>query len=46
MESDFEKLDGVSGFTGGEIDNPTYNGSHKGHYEAVQIAYDSKVDSY
>ena len=30
MESDFEKLEGVtdvlSGFTGGEIKNPTYNG--------------------
>ena len=30
MESDFEKLPGVtdvvSGFTGGEIKNPTYNG--------------------
>ncbi|MEO1889821.1 MAG: peptide-methionine (S)-S-oxide reductase MsrA [Cycloclasticus sp.] len=50
MESDFEKLDGVSdvvsGFTGGEIDNPTYNGNHKGHYEAVKITYDPKVVSY
>ncbi|WP_273070592.1 peptide-methionine (S)-S-oxide reductase, partial [Alteromonas australica] len=38
MESDFEKLDGVtrviSGFTGGTTPNPTYNGDHKGHYEA------------
>ncbi len=34
MEADFEKLDGVidvvSGFTGGTVENPTYNGNHKG----------------
>jgi len=50
MESDFEKLKGVSdvvsGFTGGEIPNPTYNGNHKGHYEAVEVTYDPKVVSY
>ncbi len=50
MESDFEKLEGVSdvvsGFTGGNIKNPTYNGSHAGHYEAVKITYDAKVVSY
>lgn len=50
MESDFEKLDGVSGvvsgFTGGEIENPTYRGNHKGHYEAVKITYDPKVVNY
>ena len=50
MESDFEKLPGVtdvvSGFTGGEIKNPTYNGGHKGHYEAVEITYDAKQVSY
>lgn len=50
MESDFEKLDGVSdvvsGFTGGTIKNPTYNGDHRGHYEAVEITYDSKKISY
>jgi peptide-methionine (S)-S-oxide reductase len=50
MESDFEKLEGVSevisGFTGGEIANPTYNGNHAGHYEAVEITYDPKVVSY
>jgi len=47
MESDFEKLKGVSavvsGFTGGEIVNPTYLGNHKGHYEAVEITYDAEV---
>lgn len=50
MESDFEKLEGVkdvvSGFTGGKLKNPTYNGNHKGHYEAVEITYDPNVISY
>lgn len=50
MESDFEKLDGVSevisGFTGGKIKNPTYRGDHTGHYEAVEINYDPAVISY
>ena len=50
MESDFEKLEGVnsviSGFTGGTMVNPTYNGNHKGHYEAVEIDYDPKIVSY
>jgi peptide-methionine (S)-S-oxide reductase len=50
MEADFEKLDGVSeaisGFTGGEIENPTYNGNHEGHYEAVEVDYDPAVVSY
>jgi peptide-methionine (S)-S-oxide reductase len=50
MESDFEKLAGVtdviSGFTGGTSKNPTYNGDHKGHYEAVEITYDPNKISY
>jgi len=50
MESDFEKLDGVtdviSGFTGGTLKNPTYNGNHQGHYEAVEITYDPGKVSY
>jgi len=50
MESDFEKLPGVtdviSGFTGGELENPTYQGDHSGHYEAVEITYDAKAVSY
>jgi len=50
MESDFEKLPGVtdviSGFTGGEVANPTYRGNHKGHYEAVEITYDATQVSY
>lgn len=49
VEADFEKLDGVieavSGFTGGSHPDPTYNGRHDGHYEAVLITYDpEKVD--
>jgi len=50
MESDFEKLDGVSevvsGFTGGTHPDPTYRGSHDGHYEAVEITYDPSVVDY
>lgn len=50
MESDFEKLEGVtdviSGFTGGKIKNPTYRGNHEGHYEAVEITYDPGKVSY
>lgn len=50
MESDFEKLEGVtdviSGFTGGTLKNPTYNGNHDGHYEAVEITYNPAVVSY
>jgi peptide-methionine (S)-S-oxide reductase len=50
VESDFEKLDGVSGaisgFTGGNLKDPTYNGNHEGHYEAVEITYDPEKVSY
>ena len=50
MESDFEKLDGVSdvisGFTGGTLLNPTYKGNHDGHYEAVEITYDPNKVTY
>nr|WP_245542707.1 peptide-methionine (S)-S-oxide reductase MsrA [Psychromonas ossibalaenae] len=50
MESDFEKLEGVSdvisGFTGGTLEDPTYSGNHKGHYEAVEITYDAAKISY
>ncbi|ART81365.1 peptide-methionine (S)-S-oxide reductase [Oceanisphaera profunda] len=50
MESDFEQLEGVtdviSGFTGGDLKNPTYNGNHDGHYEAVEITYDPSKISY
>lgn len=50
MESDFEKLEGVtdviSGFTGGTVANPTYRGNHAGHYESVQVSYDPVLVSY
>jgi peptide-methionine (S)-S-oxide reductase len=50
MESDFEKLEGVtdviSGFTGGTLENPTYGGNHTGHYEAVEITYDPDKVTY
>lgn len=50
MEKDFESLEGVtdvvSGFTGGTAPNPTYNGDHTGHYEAVEVTYDPDVLSY
>jgi len=50
MEADFEKLEGVtdviSGFTGGTVENPTYRGNHKGHYEAVEITYDPEKVNY
>ena len=50
VESDFEKLNGVteaiSGFTGGTLKNPTYNGNHTGHYEAVEVHYEPSIVSY
>ncbi len=50
MEADFEKLPGVtdvvSGFTGGTLRDPTYNGNHEGHLEAVEITYDPQKVSY
>lgn len=52
-EYDFEKLPGVyeaiSGYSGGTSSNPTYRqvtGGNTGHYEAVQVIYDSDVVSY
>lgn len=53
MEPPFEKLDGVidaiSGYTGGSIENPTYEQVSSGsteHIESVKIVYDSKKVSY
>ncbi len=50
MEADYDALHGVSdvvsGFTGGELKNPTYNGNHTGHYEAVEITYDPNIVDY
>lgn len=49
VESDFEKVEGVSqvvsGYTGGDLQNPTYR-NHDGHYEAVEITFDPAVISY
>lgn len=52
-ESDFEKVDGVveaiSGYTGGQVANPTYrqvsNGG-TGHVEAVKVVYDPARITY
>jgi peptide-methionine (S)-S-oxide reductase len=49
VEADFEPVAGVSdvvsGFTGGEMENPTYR-NHDGHLEAVMITFDPAVISY
>ncbi|WP_298303499.1 peptide-methionine (S)-S-oxide reductase MsrA [uncultured Erythrobacter sp.] len=52
-ESDFEKVDGVvdviSGYTGGTLENPTYEQvtyNETGHYEAVLVTYDTSKVSY
>jgi peptide-methionine (S)-S-oxide reductase len=52
VESDFEKVAGVvevvSGYTGGTLENPTYDdvtGGRTGHYEAVRIDFDPGVVS-
>jgi len=53
IESDFEKLDGVSeavsGYTGGEAstaDYKTVSYTETGHYEAVEVYYDPDKVSY
>ena len=50
VEAAYQDLAGVqdvvSGFTGGTLKNPTYNGNHSGHYEAVEVTYDPSVISY
>jgi peptide methionine sulfoxide reductase msrA/msrB len=52
-ESDFEKVDGVieviSGYTGGDIANPTYKQVSQGgtgHVEAVKVVYDLTKITY
>lgn len=49
VESDFDHVPGVvstvSGYVGGENDNPTYE-NHPGHREAVKIEYDDTRTSY
>ncbi|MFK5949127.1 MAG: peptide-methionine (S)-S-oxide reductase MsrA [Methylococcales bacterium] len=53
VESDFEKLPGVhqviSGFSGGDVANPSYqqvSSGNTGHVEAVQVYYDPKIIQY
>ena len=52
-ESDFEKVDGVveviSGYTGGRVENPSYeqvSSGGTGHIEAIQVIYDPSMLSY
>ncbi|MNK08758.1 Peptide methionine sulfoxide reductase MsrA [compost metagenome] len=53
MVSPFEELPGilnvVSGYTGGHVENPTYEqvcSDTTGHYEAVQITYNPEIFPY
>ena len=53
MEPPFDKLDGVistlSGYTGGTVQNPTYeqvSAGRTGHTEAVQVTYDPSKVTY
>jgi len=53
IESAFDELEGVkeavSGYTGGKIEKPTYmevSSGKTGHYEAVQVTFDSKKITY
>ena len=53
IEADYEKLDGVldvvSGYTGGKVENPTYqqvSAGRSGHIEAVKVTYDANQISY
>ena len=53
VEADFDKVPGVksttSGYTGGQIANPTYeqvSAGGTGHVEAVQVVYDPAVVTY
>ena len=49
IESDFEKLSGVtdvvSGYTGDDLKDPTYR-DHGNHVEAVKVTFDPKVINY
>ena len=53
VESDFDKVAGVvetvSGYSGGETENPTYQqviGGGTGHREVVRIVYDPEIIDY
>tara|TARA_Y100001968_G_scaffold177487_1_gene162609 strand:- start:144 stop:746 length:603 start_codon:yes stop_codon:yes gene_type:complete len=49
LEHDMEKLDGVisveSGYSGGDLNNPTYE-NHIGHKEVVKVIFNSDIISY
>ncbi len=49
VESDLEKLEGVgdvvSGYAGGDLQNPTYR-NHEGHLEVVRAPFDPSVISF
>jgi peptide methionine sulfoxide reductase msrA/msrB len=53
MEPPFQALEGVydvkAGYTGGHVENPTYEqvcSGNTGHYEAIQVSYDPQQVSY
>ncbi|WP_029041420.1 peptide-methionine (S)-S-oxide reductase MsrA [Cucumibacter marinus] len=53
VEADFDKVPGVtktvSGYIGGDIENPTYeqvSHGNSGHYEAVEVTYDPSRVTY
>lgn len=53
MEQPFDNIPGVasttSGYTGGQVENPTYpqvSSGNTGHVEAMQVTYDSEQVSY
>ncbi|MEG0267345.1 MAG: peptide-methionine (S)-S-oxide reductase MsrA [Carnobacterium sp.] len=53
MVEPFETLNGIvsvlSGYTGGDVDNPTYDqvsGRYTGHVEAVEIIFDTRIIQY
>ncbi|MBC2325948.1 peptide-methionine (S)-S-oxide reductase MsrA [Listeria booriae] len=53
MVEPFETKEGIisvlSGYTGGHVDNPTYEqvlGGYTGHVEAVEIIFDTRIWSY
>lgn len=53
MVKPFDQWDGIhgviSGYTGGHLENPTYEdvkGGNTGHYEAVEITFDPSVIAY
>jgi len=53
IEADYEKLNGVveviSGYTGGHVENPTYeqvSAGRTGHIESVKVTYDANKISY